>query len=107
MFVSRREATDGRAEGDKQAAILRAEGDAKALLVRAESEAAAIAKIKDSLGGSEESAASYIVAMRYLESLESMTEGESAKTVFLPYEATGVLGALGGIRELVTAKTGA
>ena len=36
---------------------------------------------------------------RYLESLKVVANGQASK-VFLPYEASGVLGALGGIKEL-------
>ena len=89
-----------RAEGDKQASVLRAEGEAQALMRRAEAESDAIRKIRDALGGSPQEASAYLVAMRYIEGLKVMTSGDQSRTVYLPYEATGVLGALGGMKDL-------
>jgi regulator of protease activity HflC (stomatin/prohibitin superfamily) len=90
------------AEGAKQAAILAAEGQAEARLKVAQAEAAAIRVITDSLGGVG-SPAQYLIAQRYLESLVQIAQG-AHKTVFLPFEAAGALGALGGIKELLTAE---
>jgi len=97
----KRESEVNRAEGDRQAAILRAEGDAEALVRLANAEAESIEKIKNALGAGIETATNYMVAMRYIETLKEMTAGDKTRTVYLPYEATGVLGALGGIRDLV------
>ena len=46
--------------------------------------------------------AQYLVAIRYLETLKEMTSGKDNKAVYVPYEATGVLGSLGGIKELLS-----
>ena len=43
--------------------------------------------------------AQYLIAQRYLESLSAIASG-SDKLVFLPYEAAGVMGAIGGMKEL-------
>ena len=40
-----------------------------------------------------------LIAIQYLEALKVMANGSSTK-IFLPYEASGMLGALGGIKEL-------
>ncbi|MBP7950960.1 MAG: SPFH/Band 7/PHB domain protein [Verrucomicrobiales bacterium] len=95
-----REAEINKAEGQRQAAILRAEGDAQALERIATAEAAVVEKLKSALLGEQADPAAYIVALRYLESLKSMTSGKDNKVVYLPYEATGILGALGGIGGL-------
>jgi hypothetical protein len=42
------------------------------------------------------------IAQRYLESLGAVAK-DANKLVFMPYEASGVLSSLGGIRELLTA----
>ncbi|MDD5350577.1 MAG: SPFH domain-containing protein [Chthoniobacteraceae bacterium] len=89
-----------RAEGLKQARILIAEGDAKARITVAESEAGAIAMVAKAFGGGRGDPSSYLVAMRYLESLKEMVSGKDNKVVYLPYEATAALGALGGIKEM-------
>lgn len=87
-----------RAEGGRQAAILDAEGRSLARLRVAEGEAQAFQVVAAALG-SPATATSYLVALKYLETLSTLGDG-SDRTIFLPYEATGVLSALGGIREL-------
>jgi len=47
----------------------------------------------------------YLLGLRYLEALPKLAEGKGS-TIFLPSEATGVLGAVGGIRELLRATAG-
>jgi regulator of protease activity HflC (stomatin/prohibitin superfamily) len=93
-----REAQVRRAEGEKDAAILRAQGLATARLAMAEAEAEALERISAALP--EGQAAMYLLGIKYLEALPKITEG-SGTTIFLPAEATGVMGALGGLRELL------
>ena len=93
-----REAQVRRAEGEKDAAILRAQGLATARLAMAEAEAQALERIAAALPEGE--AAMYLLGIKYLEALPKMTEG-SGTTIFLPAEATGVMGAIGGLRELL------
>src|SRR4051794_32201574 len=97
-----REAQVRRAEGEKDAAILRAQGLATARLAMAEAEAQALERIAAALPEGE--AAMYLLGIKYLEALPKMTEG-SGTTIFLPAEATGVMGAIGGLRELLTRGT--
>ncbi len=87
------------AEGEKQSAILTAEGQAEARLKVAAAEAQAIAVITESIGTSG-NPTQYLIAQKYLESLNQIAKNAD-KTVFLPYEATGVMGALGGMKELL------
>ncbi|MFL5608628.1 MAG: SPFH domain-containing protein [Gemmatimonadaceae bacterium] len=98
-----REAQVRRAEGEKDAAILRAQGLATARLAMAEAEADALKRIAASLP--EGQAAMYLLGLKYLEALPKITEG-AGTTIFLPAEATGVMGALGGLRELLTRSPG-
>ena len=37
----------------------------------------------------------------YIEALKEMVTGQNNKVVYMPYEATGVLSSLGGIREML------
>jgi regulator of protease activity HflC (stomatin/prohibitin superfamily) len=90
------------AEGSKQAAILAAEGQAEARLRVAQAEAQAIQMVAQAIGAAG-NPAQYLIAQRYLESLNAIASG-SDKLVFLPYEASGIMASLGGIRELLTAK---
>jgi hypothetical protein len=46
----------------------------------------------------------YLLGLKYLEALPTLTQGKGT-TIFLPTEATGVMGALGGLKELL-ARTG-
>lgn len=93
-----RESQVRRAEGEKDAAILRAEGLAQARLSMAEAEAAAILKIAAALP--EGQAAMYLLGTKYLEALPILAQGKGS-TIFLPAEAAGVMGAIGGLRELI------
>src|SRR5215467_6513748 len=90
------------AEGSKQAAILAAEGAAQARLAVAQAEAQAIQAVAQAIGTAG-NPAQYLIAQRYLESLNQIA-GNASKLVFLPYETSGVMASLGGIRELLTAQ---
>ena len=92
-------ATINRAEADKQQAILRAEGEATARIRKAEAEAAAIEKITQAVGQST-NPANYLLAKNYMTMLQQVASGDKSKTVFLPYEASNLMGSLGGIKEL-------
>uniref|UniRef100_A0AB33JMW8 Protein QmcA n=5 Tax=unclassified Prevotella TaxID=2638335 RepID=A0AB33JMW8_9BACT len=92
-------ATINRAEADKQQAILRAEGEAQARIRKAEAEAVAIQKITDAVGQST-NPANYLLAQKYIAMMQELAAGDKSKTVYLPYEATNVMGSLGGIKEL-------
>jgi len=89
------------AEGDKQAKILHAEAEAAARLKVAEAEAQAIERITAAIKGTGGDPAQYLIAIRYIETLKEMVSGQNNKVVYMPYEATGVLGSLGGIREML------
>ncbi len=93
-----RESQVRKAEGEKEAAILRAQGLAEARLAMAEAEAEALRRVAASLP--EGQASMYLLGIKYLEALPRLAEGRGS-TIFLPSEATGVMGALGGLREML------
>ena len=93
-----REAAIAKAEGDKRATILDAEGVAEARLKIAQAEAEALTRVRGALG--EASPANYLIALKYLESLEKISAGQATK-IFLPFEASSILGSVGGIREML------
>lgn len=93
-----REAQVRKAEGEKEAAILRAQGLAEGRVAMATAEADAIKRIADALP--EGQAAMYMLGLKYLEALPQLTQGKGS-TIFLPTEASGVMGALGGMRALL------
>ncbi|MCY3710251.1 MAG: SPFH/Band 7/PHB domain protein [Caldilineaceae bacterium] len=108
-----------KAEREKRAAILDADGDRQAQILKAEGEAEAVKRVADAERYKLEVEATgqgnaittvfnaikdaepddRLIAIQYLEALKVMADGDAAK-IFLPYEATGVLGALGGVKEL-------
>ena len=88
-----------KAEADKQTEILRAEGDAQARIRRAEAEAIAIDKITEAVGRSS-NPANYLLAQKYIDTLQEIARGNDTKTVYLPYEATNLMGSIGGIKDL-------
>ncbi len=96
-----RESEVARAEGERQSAILEAEGKAEARITTAKAEAEAIELIKTAVGGEGKDPIQYLVAKEYLKTLEALGKGTDTKTIFLPYEASGVLSSLGGIKELL------
>lgn len=96
-----------RAEGEKQAAILEAEGrkeaafrDAEARERLAEAEARATHMVSQAIEKGDINAINYFVATKYVEALQSIASAPNEKLIFMPLEATGVIGAIGGIAEL-------
>ncbi len=88
-----------KAEADKQMAILNAEGEAQARIRKAEAEAIAIEKITEAVGKST-NPANYLLAQKYIQMLQEVATGDKTKTVYLPYEATNLMGSIGGIKDL-------
>ncbi len=93
-----RESQIKKAEGEKEAAVLRAQGLAQARLTMAEAEAEALRRIAAALPDGQ--AATYLLGLKYLEALPKLAEGKGS-TLFLPSEASGVLSAVGGLRQML------
>lgn len=89
-----------KAEAEKQSTLLKAEGVAKAKIMQAEAEAQAISLVAEAIKATKTDPASYLLATKYIETLKEMTSGKDNKTVYLPYEATNLLGSIGGIKEI-------
>src|SRR5438093_910549 len=96
-----RQSEINQAEGQKQARILAAEAEANARLKVAEAEAQAIERITAAIKGTGGDPARYLIAIRYIEALKDMVSGQNNKVIYMPFEATGVLSSLGGIREML------
>ena len=82
---------------------LQAEGEAQARIRKAEAEAKAIELITEAVGKST-NPANYLLAQKYIQMMQELAEGDKTKTVYLPYEATNLLGSLGGIKDLFKAE---
>ncbi len=112
-----------KAERDRRAMILEAEGLKKSAILKAEGEAEAIRKVADAekykkltvAKGEAEAIETVfgaihkgeptndLIAIKYLEALQNIADGQATK-VFLPYEASGILGSIAGISELLKEK---
>ena len=95
-----RESEIKKAEGEKQSEILKAEGQAQARIRTAEAEAEAIKLVSNAIAEKNGNPINYLVATKYIDTLQEMVSGQDNKTVYIPFEATGVLGSLGGIKEM-------
>ena len=89
-----------RAEGEKQAAILEAEGRKEAAFRDAEAEARASHMVSQAIEKGDLNAINYFVATKYVDALQSIASAPNEKLIFMPMEASGVIGAIGGIAEL-------
>lgn len=98
-----RDAIAAKAEGTRQALVLRAAGEAEARVATAEAEARAIERVREAVPD-ESDPLHYLVAVRYVDTLNSMVSGKDNKVVYLPYEASGVLSSLGGMKDLLSGK---
>ena len=98
-----KEAAINKAEGEKRARILEAEGIAEAKMRVAEGETNAIRIVADNVKNYS-NPANYLISLKYIEALQQITDGKNNKLVFMPYEASGILGAVGAVKELVDSK---
>lgn len=103
-----REANIKRAEGEKSAAVLAAEGrmaaaelDAQARERTAEAEAKATETVSKAIREGDIQAINYFVAQKYVESLAQVASSPNSKLVFMPLDASGVVGSIGGVSELI------
>jgi len=93
-----------KAEGEKQSDILKAEGQAQARVKTAEAEAEAIKFVTNAIDSKNGDPVNYLIATKYIDTLQEMVSGQDNKTIYMPYEATGVLSSLGGIKEMLNQK---
>lgn len=96
-----------KAEGEKQSAILRAEGmreaafrEAEARERSADAEAKATSAVSEAIAKGNVQAINYFLGLKYTEALQSLAAAPNQKVILMPLEASGVIGALGGIAEL-------
>jgi len=95
-----RQAEINTAEGLKQSLILKASGEAEARIKVAEAEAEAVAKVTRAIRDAGGDPTKYLIALKYIETLKEMVSGKDNKVVYLPYEATALLGSVGSLRDM-------
>ena len=96
-----KESQINQALAEKQTQILKAQGEADAKILQASAEAAAIEKVATAIEKSKTDPATYMLLTKYIESLKEMAAGDKTKTVYLPFEASNLLGALGSLTSLI------
>ena len=104
----RRQAEILTAEGEKQAQILKAEGGKQAAFLesearerQAQAEAQATQVVSEAIARGDLNAINYFVAQKYIDALGLLAASPNNKLVMMPLEASGVIGALGGINDLL------
>ncbi len=103
-----RQAAILRAEGEKQSQILKAEGERQSAFLQAEAreraaeaEAQATKMVSDAIASGNIQAINYFVAQKYTEALQQIGSAENSKVIMMPLEASNLMGAIGGISELI------
>lgn len=100
-----RESQINKAMADKKSQILIAEGEAEAKVLQAQAEAEAIMKIAEAIKNTNSDPATYMLAVKYIDALKEMvSNGKDTKTVYMPYEASSLLGSLGSIKDMLGIK---
>lgn len=102
-----RESAILRAEGEKQSAILEAEGrreaafrDAEAREREAQAEAQATQDVSQAIAAGDVQAINYFIAQKYVQALGKFATSPNEKILFMPMEASSLIGSIGGIAEL-------
>lgn len=98
-----RQSEINRAEGIKQALVLKASGEAEARIKVAEAEAEAVMKVTKAIKDAGGDPTTYLIALKYIEALKEMVSGKDNKVVYVPYEASAILGSVGSIRDMFAA----
>ncbi|MBV6417718.1 MAG: Protein QmcA [Steroidobacteraceae bacterium] len=102
-----RQAAILKAEGEKQSVVLAAEGNKEAAFREAEArerlaqaEARATAMVSQAIAQGDVQAINYFVAQKYVDALKDFATAPNQKVLFLPMEASALIGTIGGIAEL-------
>jgi regulator of protease activity HflC (stomatin/prohibitin superfamily) len=109
------------AEGEKQSAILKAEGlkqsqileaegrreaafrDAEARERSAEAEARATSAVSDSIAKGDVNALNYFLGLKYVEAFSRLASSPQQRTVIVPADFAGLVGAIEGVKSLTDA----
>ena len=95
-----KESQINQAEAERQTQILRAQGEADARVLEATAEAEAIRKVAEAIASTKADPATYMLVSRYIDTLKEMASGQDSKLVYLPYESSNLMSALGAMTDL-------
>ncbi len=96
-----KESQINQAEAERQTQVLRARGDADARILQATAEAEAIRKVAEAIASTQTDPATYMLVNRYIDSLKEIASGQDAKVVYMPYESSNLMSALGALTNIV------
>jgi len=103
-----REAAINVAEGQKRSQILKAEGERQSAFLEAEArereaeaEAKATQMVSEAIAQGDTKAINYFIAQKYVDALGKIAASENSKTIMMPLEASGVIGSIAGIKDLI------
>ena len=106
-----RQAAILKAEGEKQGQILKAEGERQSAFLQAEAreraaeaEAKATQMVSEAIAKGDMQAINYFIAQKYTDALSQIGSADNSKVVMMPLEAINLMGAIGGISELLNTK---
>ncbi|MCL8609815.1 SPFH/Band 7/PHB domain protein [Proteus mirabilis] len=106
-----RQAAILKAEGEKQGQILKAEGERQSAFLQAEAreraaeaEAKATQMVSEAIAKGDMQAINYFIAQKYTDALSQIGSANNSKVVMMPLEASNLMGAIGGISELLNTK---
>ncbi len=109
----RRQAEILTAEGEKQSQILKAEGEKQAAFLQAEArerlaeaEANATRQVSEALSNGNVQALNYFIAQKYVDSVKEMAKSPNSKVIFMPLDSSALIGAVGGVAELLNDRSG-
>ena len=96
-----------KAEGAKESAVLYAEGEklssfkaSEARERQAQADATATTMVSNAINKGDVKAINFFIAKEYIKSLETIGKAENQKILFMPLEASNLIGTIGGIAEL-------
>ena len=95
-----KESQINQAEAERQTQILKAQGEADARVLEATAEAEAIRKVAEAIASTKTDPATYMLVSRYIETLKEMAAGQDSKLVYLPYESSNLMSALGALTNI-------
>lgn len=95
-----KESQINQAEAERQTQVLKARGDADARILQATAESEAIRKVAEAIAATKTDPATYMLVSRYIETLKEMAAGGDSKLVYLPYESSNLMSALGALTDL-------
>ena len=96
-----KESQINQAEAERQTQILKAQGEADARVLQATAEAEAIRKVAEAIATTKTDPATDMLVNRYIETLKEVASGQDSKVVYLPYESSNLMSALGALTDLV------